>query len=205
MATAPSTPAAPSPTAGAAAIPPRAETRAATSGAPAEARRVSIADRVARAFSPLACVRGYRYFERRKVTLSNVTERGVDADVKGKRTQRVRLRVDGGQLAAACSCAAKALGPAACRHLWATLLEIDRQGALGDLRRTSRTLALSALDAPRPKRARAAKAKPAAFDAGGDARQAQSASPAYAASAGASPPRARTRPARVRRDARPGA
>jgi uncharacterized Zn finger protein len=116
---------------------------------------VSIADRVARSFPPLSCVRGYRYFHRKRVDLVNVSPRAIDADVKGKRTLRVTLRVDDGRLASACSCSAKILGPAACRHVWATLLEIDRRGAFEDLRTTGRRLALDVVDATaKPRRAR---------------------------------------------------
>jgi uncharacterized Zn finger protein len=119
---------------------------------PPPPKRVSLADRVARAFPPLACVRGFRYFARRRVDLANVSEAGLDADVKGQRVQRVRLRVQDGRLASGCTCAAKVLGPAACRHVWATLLEIDRQGAFEGLRSTQRALALTALDAPLKRR-----------------------------------------------------
>jgi uncharacterized Zn finger protein len=111
-------------------------------------KRASVADRVARAFPPLACVRGFRYFARRRVELANVSELGLDADVKGQRVQHVRLRIQDGRLASGCTCAAKVLGPAACRHVWATLLEIDRQGAFDTLRVTQRALTLTALDAP---------------------------------------------------------
>ena len=111
-------------------------------------KRASLADRVARAFPPLACVRGFRYFARRRVDLANVSESGLDAEVKGQRVQHVRLRIQDGRLASGCSCAAKVLGPAACRHVWATLLEIDRQGAFDTLRGTQRALALTALEAP---------------------------------------------------------
>lgn len=121
------------------------------SPAPPAARRVSIADRVARSFPPLACVRGFRYFARSRIHLVSVTDGSIDADVKGKRTQRVRLRVDGGRLASACTCSAKLLGPAACRHVWATLLEIDRRGSLESLRLTGRTLALGMIEADRAK------------------------------------------------------
>src|SRR6476661_204629 len=93
-------------------------------------KRVAIADRVARAFPPLSCVRGFRYFTKNRVVLSEVSESGLDADVKGKRSHHVRLRVDDGRLAASC------------RHVWATLLEADRQGALASLRSTPRVLAL---------------------------------------------------------------
>jgi hypothetical protein len=120
-------------------------------------KRPSIADRVARAFPPLACVRGYRYFARGRVNLASVSEAGLDAEVKGQRVQHVRLRVEDGRLASGCSCAPKVLGPAACRHVWATLLEIDRQGALDGLRGSQRALALTALDAPASKPPRTTK------------------------------------------------
>jgi hypothetical protein len=116
-------------------------------------RQASIADRVAQGFAPIACVRGFRYFRRKRVALANVSESGLDAEVKGKRVLRVRLRVDGGQLAAACTCSAKFLGPARCRHVWATLLEVDRQALLGSLRSTARVLALAAVEVePKPDR-----------------------------------------------------
>jgi uncharacterized Zn finger protein len=123
---------------------------------------VSLADRVARGFPPLACVRGFRYFTRRRVTFSNVSDAGLDAEVKGKRTLHVRLRVDDGRLAAACTCSAKLLGPARCRHVWATLLEADRQALLGSLRSTARTLALVVVDAgTKPERPGAARGRDA--------------------------------------------
>jgi uncharacterized Zn finger protein len=129
-------------------------------------KRTSVADRVARAFPPLACVRGYRYFARRRVALANVSETGLDADVRGQRVQHVRLRVHSdGRLASGCTCAAKILGPAACRHVWATLLEIDRQGAFDGLRGTQRALALTALDAP-VKRSKTAKTSETVSTAG---------------------------------------
>ena len=70
----------------------------------------------------------------------------MQAEVKGKRTLHVRLRVDEGRLASACTCSAKVLGPARCRHVWAALLEADRQALLGSLRSTARTLALVVID-----------------------------------------------------------
>ena len=124
----------------------------------AAARRVSIADRVSRAFPPLACVRGFRYFARQRVTLTQTSDKAIDADVKGTRIQQVQLRVEDGRIAAACTCSAKVLGPATCRHVWATLLEIDRQAALPGLRSTQRPLAIEMPDALK---ARPSKAKPA--------------------------------------------
>ena len=114
--------------------------------APPSHPRFALADRVARAFPPLAVVRGFRYFYRKRVDLVIVSDGAIDADVKGKRVLKVRLRSAEGRLAAACTCRAKVLGPAACRHVWATLLEIDRRGLLESLRRTQRTLALSTVD-----------------------------------------------------------
>jgi uncharacterized Zn finger protein len=100
---------------------------------------------VARAFLPIACVRGYRYFVTKRVALGARTPSTVDAEVRGKRVQHVRLALDEGRLATACSCSATLLGPAVCRHVWATLLEVDRQGALESLRATQRGLGLAPL------------------------------------------------------------
>lgn len=90
-----------------------------------------------------------------------MSESGLDAEVKGKRTLHVRLRVEEGRLAAACTCSAKVLGPARCRHVWAALLEADRQAVLGSLRATPRPLALVVLE-PGPKQARPGRTGPAA-------------------------------------------
>jgi hypothetical protein len=109
---------------------------------PPDKPRVSVADRVARSFPPLACVRGYRYFHRKRVELVSMSENAVEADVKGKRTLHVTLRVADGRLSSGCTCSAKLLGPAACRHVWATLLEVDRRGAFERLRTTARALTL---------------------------------------------------------------
>ena len=122
-------------------------------------RPVSVADRVARLFPPLACVRGYRYFLRKRVDFVNESESAIDADVKGKRTLRVVLRVHGGRLSSACTCSAKILGPAACRHVWATLLEIDRRGAFASLRANERALTLGVIEVATAKAKAEAKAK----------------------------------------------
>lgn len=121
---------------------------------PPERRRISVADRVARSFPPLACVRGFRYFARKRIDVVSASETAIEADVKGKRTLRVKLRATGGRLASACTCSARVLGPAVCRHVWATLLEIDRRGAFESLRSTEQPLALGVIDEKPAKAAR---------------------------------------------------
>jgi uncharacterized Zn finger protein len=96
------------------------------------------------------------------VDLVSVSEGAIDADVKGKRTLRVTLRVEDGRIASACTCSAKVLGPAACRHVWATLLEIDRRGAFESLRTTQRRLALGVVEAAKPAAGKSMRAKPKA-------------------------------------------
>jgi len=91
-------------------------------------------------------VRGFRYFARKRIDVVSASEIAIEADVKGKRTLRVTLRATGGRLASACTCSAKIFGPAVCRHVWATLLEIDRRGAFESLRSTDRALALGVID-----------------------------------------------------------
>ena len=132
-------------------------------------RPVSVADRFARSFPPLACVRGYRYFLRKRVDFVSVSESAIDADVKGKRTLRVVLRVHGGRLSSGCTCSAKILGPAACRHVWATLLEVDRRGAFASLRATERALPLDVIEVATPRTPRAPKAPRARRKAAGAA------------------------------------
>lgn len=58
----------------------------------------------------------------------------VRARVRSKRTHEVDLRAAGGRLLIGCSCPARSMGVAACKHAWAALLEVDRQGGLEDLR-----------------------------------------------------------------------
>ncbi|MBX3215912.1 MAG: hypothetical protein KF850_27985 [Labilithrix sp.] len=58
----------------------------------------------------------------------------VHARVRSKRTHDVHLRAEGGRLLVACTCPARSFGLDACKHAWATLLEVDRQEALTALR-----------------------------------------------------------------------
>ena len=120
---------------------------------------ISLADRVARVFPPLACVRGFRYFKTGRVEVVTATDVTFDTVVKGKRVQKVRLRIEEGRCLAACTCCAKLMGPAACKHVWATLLEVDRRGAFESLRATQRAMTLGVIAAAGPTRT---KAKPTA-------------------------------------------
>src|SRR5262249_6169629 len=70
------------------------------------------------------------------------------------RTRTVRVRVHAGALGLACSCTAESLDPPSCKHVWATLLELDRRGALGALRESVKPLAVTTLPAD-PREARA--------------------------------------------------
>jgi hypothetical protein len=152
-------------------------------------RRASVADRVARAFLPIACVRGYRYFVTKRVALGTRTASAVEAEVRGKRVQHVRLAVDEGRLATACSCSATLLGPAVCRHVWATLLEVDRQGALESLRATQRGLGLAPLADDQP-RAQPRADEPSRSDTRDRPSSAKPAAPVKARARPAPPPKA---------------
>ena len=121
---------------------------------------ISVADRVARAFSPLACVKGYLYYSKKRVDLVERSDDAVDADVKGARIVKVVLRITGGRLAASCTCTPTLVGPPACRHVWATLLEVDRCGVLSPLRTSARSMALEPIVSPPSRRSPRASAPP---------------------------------------------
>ncbi len=131
---------------------------AAPSPPPPSPRRISVADRVARAFPPLACVHGFRAFAEKRVDVTETSDDDVEAEVRGKRTQRVRLRAQGGRLATTCTCSPETVGPAACRHVWATLLEVDRRALFASFRETRRALLLTVMTVT-PKPAAAVKVK----------------------------------------------
>ncbi len=107
----------------------------------------SIAARAARAFPVPAVLAGLPLFHHDKVIIKNATPRVVDANVKSQHLRRVRVEARGGTLAVACSCTPKAVGVAACKHLWAAFLAIDRAGALESIRGETDALELAPLDA----------------------------------------------------------
>jgi hypothetical protein len=109
--------------------------------------RIALAERAGRAFPPRAVVLGFKYFAGGGVAVLEAGERTLRADVKGKRTQHVELHVEGGTLAASCTCGASTMGPSACRHVWAALLEVDRRDMFAALRGTRAPMALVAATA----------------------------------------------------------
>ncbi len=70
----------------------------------------------------------------RGVELRDANGTRVHARVRSKRLHDVELRAKEGRLLVACSCPAQSMGLEVCKHAWAALLEVDRQGALEDLR-----------------------------------------------------------------------
>lgn len=98
----------------------------------------------------------------RGVELTVSDRRSARALVKSKRAHTVELRVDHGKLLVRCTCPAESMGVQACKHVWAALLEVDRQGGLADLRtrRSPVALELEPRSAPPPAK-RTAKPAPA--------------------------------------------
>lgn len=109
----------------------------------------SISARVAKSFSARSCVEGFPLFTKDEVALTRASPRAIEATVK---TQRVQVDIENGALAASCSC-----GTTACKHLWATLLAVDRAGSLEAVRGGIAPLALVAAIAKKPTIAKAKK------------------------------------------------
>lgn len=123
---------------------------------------ISLAGRVGQHFDPHTMIAGFQCHTR-GVELSSAGRDRIDARVRGKRTRDVVLSVRAdGALAVTCSCPAQSYGQTHCKHVWAALLEIDRQGAFEELRGTRRALDLVAADAVANANAPAAKKKTAA-------------------------------------------
>lgn len=93
----------------------------------------SIAGRAGHRFEVHTMLQGFACHAR-GVEIVETGPAHVRARVRSKRTHEVELRADGGRLLVGCSCPARSMGIAACKHAWAALLEVDRQGGLEDLR-----------------------------------------------------------------------
>ena len=94
---------------------------------------LSIAGRVGHVFEIQTMLAGFGCHAR-GVSLEGGDGRSAHATVKGKRSYTVNFRVADAKLLVKCSCPAESMGVTPCKHAWAALLEIDRQGALADLR-----------------------------------------------------------------------
>lgn len=118
--------------------------------------RVSVADRASRAFAHLAVIHGYESFKKGDVVLDEASETLVRATVRGK--HRVQVEASRGSVGVRCSCAPDSLDMTTCKHVWATLLAIDRDDVLGAMRETPASLKVVPL--ARPERTHSEEKKP---------------------------------------------
>src|SRR5215813_5864293 len=72
--------------------------------------------------------RGADYFQEGKVKITNGSAWEVNARVRGGRTYRVNLEIEGNELVVYCDCPAFEREP--CKHLWATILAVEGKGYL---------------------------------------------------------------------------
>lgn len=118
---------------------------------------LSLAGRVGHAFEVQTMIAGFGCHAR-GVELAAFDARSAQAIVKSKRSHTVDFRVAHGKLLVKCSCPAESMGVHPCKHTWAALLEIDKQGGLADLRTKRGSLVIerevdaSAVEAPRSER-----------------------------------------------------
>ena len=121
---------------------------------------LSIAGRVGHAFEVQTMIAGFACHAR-GVELESADAKTARAIVKSKRAHTVDFRVAGGRLLVKCSCPAESMGVLPCKHTWAALLEIDKHGALGDLRTKRGPVVLEReIEREPPKSERKAKAAP---------------------------------------------
>ncbi len=74
--------------------------------------------------------RGRDYFLRGLVKITLAEEDYIEAEVRGGKTYEVRIDFEGGFMEAGCSCP---YGYGYCKHIWATLLQAEKQGVLPPL------------------------------------------------------------------------
>jgi superfamily II DNA or RNA helicase len=79
-------------------------------------------------FSKAVRSRGADYFQEGRVKITNGSDWRVYARVRGSRTYRVDLEIDGNELTVHCDCPAFEREP--CKHLWATILAVEGKGYL---------------------------------------------------------------------------
>jgi hypothetical protein len=107
-----------------------------------------IADRAGKSFPLHAHTEGFARWKTGAVSIEEETATSVVAKVRGQRTRDVVLRDEKGRLLVGCSCPARTFELPGCKHAWAALLEIDRRGALPNLRTTRASLPVAFLEAP---------------------------------------------------------
>jgi hypothetical protein len=94
---------------------------------------LSIAGRVGHAFEVQTMIAGFACHARGG-ELSAFDGKSAHAIVKSKRAHTVDFRISNGKLLVKCTCPAESMGVHPCKHTWAALLEIDKQGGLAELR-----------------------------------------------------------------------
>ena len=68
---------------------------------------------------------GWPYFRDGNVRVTHVSDHTARACVQGSRRYHVNLRFDKRTLSAACTCSSYQNSFKACKHIWATILEVD--------------------------------------------------------------------------------
>jgi hypothetical protein len=109
---------------------------------------IPISDRAGKAFPVHAHTHGFARWKSGAVSIENETATSVVAKVRGQRTRNVVLQEERGRLLVSCTCPARTFERPGCKHAWAALLEIDRRGALPNLRSTRAPLPVSFLEPP---------------------------------------------------------
>jgi intein/homing endonuclease len=79
-------------------------------------------------FSKAVRSRGADYFQEGRVKITNRSDLEVHARVRGSRTYRVDLEIDGNEFLVHCDCPAFEREP--CKHIWATILAVEETGRL---------------------------------------------------------------------------
>src|SRR3989454_1362634 len=90
---------------------------------------MSLASKVSHEFAAKIKLRGAQYFQQRKVDILDQSSAQVEALVRGSRSYLVRLALDDGRFNVACTCPYFEQGEE-CKHIWATILEADRNNYL---------------------------------------------------------------------------
>ena len=91
----------------------------------------SLTRALARQVPPAVRAKGAAYYERGAVVHADAESTRVDAIVRGSRPYRVWVARDGDALSASCECKYFQDRASICKHIWAVILEVERNGYLG--------------------------------------------------------------------------